>query len=412
MAAGFDVTTLPQGRVGTRAVAPTSGVTRCLAVGSRGEVASLAQAERPAARNARATRAERWRMVVMGMSSNESFSSLPMPALITAHGAGTTLTGWETVGLPLLDYSRLNQARASERHVVTLIHDRRHLARLQEALRPSASAPEIGVLHAFDRIELLEVALQRSHFDVLVIEPTDAEGRSTEEMIRSIRERFPRLSVLGHVTMKPGMSSQVLSFARAGVHELIVAGIDDCAMVLRHALQLAARRCLAEEVFAEVSASLPREAATLVRYCLEHASEAPTIDDISRALGVHRRTLVNRMQHAMLPPPSELWAWSRVLLAARYLEVDGRSVEWVALTVGYPSANALRNALKRYTGLVPRELREDDGFARATLAFRTALLATSRHVGPVLMPASKVVRVQRAPSASPDLHIVAARHAG
>jgi AraC-like DNA-binding protein len=334
-----------------------------------------------------------------------------MPALITAHGAGTTLTGWETVGLPLLDYSRLNQARAFERHVATLIHDRRHLARLQEALRPSASAPEIGVLHAFDRIERLEVALQHSHFDVLVIEPTDAEGRSTEEMIRSIRERFPRLSVLGHVTMKPGMSSQVLSFARAGVHELIVAGIDDCAMVLRHALQLAARRCLAEEVFAEVSASLPREAATLVRYCLEHASEAPTIDDISRALGVHRRTLVNRMQSAMLPPPSELWAWSRVLLAARYLGVDGRSVEWVALTVGYPSANALRNALKRYTGLVPRELRDDDGFARATHAFRMALLATSRRVGPVLMPASKVVRLQRAALPQPDLHIVAARHA-
>ena len=347
----------------------------------------------------------------MEVSSIGCFSSLPMPALITAHGAGTTLTGWETVGLPLLDYSRLKPARPSERHVATLVRDRRHLARLQEALRPSASAPETGVLHAFDRIELLEVALQRCHFDVLVIEPTDAEGHATEEMIRSIRERFPRLSVLGHVTMKPGMSSQVLSFARAGVHELIVAGIDDCAMVLRHALQLAARRCLAEEVFAEVSTSLPREAATLVRYCLEHASEAPTIDDISRALGVHRRTLVNRMQNAMLPPPSELWAWSRVLLAARYLEMPGRSVEWVAHTVGYPSANALRNALKRYTGLVPRELREDDGFARATHAFRTALLATSRHVGPMLMPASKVVRVQRAASSPPDLHIVAARHA-
>ena len=309
---------------------------------------------------------------------------MPKPAPITAHGAGTTLTGWETVGLSLVDYSRQNPTRPLERVVAALVRDRRDLARLSEALRPSVSAPQAGVLHAFDRVDKLDSALQRSHFDVLVIEPTDAHGVSTEETIRGIRARFPRLSVLGHVVMKPGVSSQVLSFARAGVHELIVAGIDDSASVLRIALQRAAQRCLTEEVFAEVNASLPREAANLVRYCLEHASESPSIDEISRALGVHRRTLVNRMQNAMLPPPSELGAWARILLAARYLEMPGRSVEWVALTVGYPSANALRNALKKYTGLVPSELREDDGFARATLAFRAALLESSRRVGPML----------------------------
>lgn len=301
------------------------------------------------------------------------------------------------MGFPLVDYTRLSQPRTAERVVAALVRDRRDLARLQEALRPSAASPPAGVLHAFDRIDRLEAALQRMHFDVLVIEPTDADGQTTEMTIRSIRERFPRLSVLGHVIMKPGISSHVLSFARAGVHELIVAGIDDSATVLRMALQRASQRCLAEEVYTEIASSLPREAARLVRYCLEHASESPTIDDISRALGVHRRTLVNRMQSAMLPPPSELWAWSRVLLAARYLEVPGRSVEWVAHTVGYPSANALRNALKKYTGLVPSELREDDGFARAVLSFRAALLASSRPVGPLLIPTTgPMVRMPRA----------------
>lgn len=334
----------------------------------------------------------------MGCTAN-----LPTPALITAHGAGTTLTGWETVGFPLLDTSRLNQTRAAQRVVAALVRDRRDLARLQEALRPSAGAPMAGELHAFDRIHLLESALQRTHFDVLVIEPTDAGGDTTEQTIRGIRERFPRLSVLGHVLMKPGISSHVLTFARAGVHELIVAGVDDSAVVLRLALQRASQRCLAEEVFAEVSPALPREAATLLRYCLEHASESPTIDDIARALRVHRRTLVNRMQGAHLPPPSELWAWSRVLLAARYLEMPGRSVEWVALTVGYPSANALRNALKKYTGLVPSELREDDGFARATMAFRAALLSSARQVERLRLPAPSLVRLARNVDAHPNV---------
>jgi AraC-like DNA-binding protein len=312
-----------------------------------------------------------------------------MPAPFTAHGAGNTLTGWEIVGLSLFDDTRQNPTRPLERVVAALVRDRRDLARLSEALRPSVSAPQVGVLHSFERVDKLDSALQRTHFDVLVIEPADADGVSTEETIRGIRARFPRLSVLGHVVMKPGVSSQVLSFARAGVHELIVAGIDDSASVLRIALQRAAQRCLTEEVFAEISAYLPRDAANLVRYCLEHASESPSIDVVSRALGVHRRTLVNRMQNAMLPPPSELGAWARILLAARYLEMPGRSVEWVALTVGYPSANALRNALKKYTGLIPSDLREDGGFARATLAFRGALVSSSRRIGPMLVPLTR-----------------------
>ncbi len=253
-------------------------------------------------------------------------------------------------------------------------------------------------------------ALECRHFDVLVIEPTDGTGQKTEETIRSIRRRFPRLAVLGHVIMKPGMSASVLSFARAGVHELIVAGIDDSAAVLRTALLRASQRCLAEEVYAEVSSALPREAAQLVRYCIEHASESPTIDDISRALGVHRRTLVNRMQSALLPPPSELWAWSRVLLASRYLEMPGRSVEWVALTVGYPSGNALRNALRKYTGLAPSELREADGFARVTLAFRSALLTSARHLGPMMLPSSARPSMRRSDSSTDAM--TAIRHAG
>jgi methylphosphotriester-DNA--protein-cysteine methyltransferase len=290
-----------------------------------------------------------------------------------------------------LSSSKLSHSSATSRTVAALVLDRLDIARLQEALRPSPASPIVGVLQAFARLATLESALQRSNIDVLIIEPFDADGRRTEDAIRSIRARYPRLSVLGHVAMKPGMSAHVLSFARTGVHELIIAGLDDSAIVLRHTLQRAARRCLAEEVFAEVKLSLPHDAACLMRYCLEHACESPDINQISQALGIHRRTLVNRMQSAHLPPPSELSAWSRVLLAARYLEMPGRSVEWVAHTVGYPSANALRNSLKKYARLVPTELREDDGFARATLAFRAALLATSRSVRPIPSPAASTV---------------------
>ena len=376
------------GIVGTavRRTESTLALTAGIENGSRGDVDSLEQPVSTAAAS-RIASVARVRNVGTSRSMSRGDCIMPTSTLRTAHGAGTTLTGWETVVFPLTAHSNSAQPWPHERVVAALVRDRHELARLREALKPSLGVPQTGILHAFERIDALDSALQRMQFDVLVIEPTDGAGQPTDAMVRSIRERFPRLSVLGHVMMKPGMSSQVLTFARAGVHELIVAGIDDSAMILRHALQRASRRCLAEEVFTAVNSSLPRKAAALVRYCLEHASESPSIDDISRALGVHRRTLVNRMQQAMLPPPSELWAWSRVLLAARYLEMPGRSVEWVAHTVGYPSANALRNALKKYTGMAPSELREDDGFARAMLTFRTALLLSARQVGPMMTPA-------------------------
>ena len=91
-----------QGRVGARDALSTAALTRSRAVGSSGEDALFAQAERPAARNASAARAERWRSIVMEVSSVECFSSVPMPALITAHGAGTTLTGWENRGISVV----------------------------------------------------------------------------------------------------------------------------------------------------------------------------------------------------------------------------------------------------------------------------------------------------------------------
>jgi AraC-like DNA-binding protein len=267
------------------------------------------------------------------------------------------------------------------RIVAALVRDRADLARLRAALRPSLHAPRGAQLHEFVDLGALERALERTAFDVLVIEAVDAQGLATEAAIQRIRHQFPRLSILGHVVLKTGLSGAVLSFARAGVHELVFAGFDDSVIVLQHALHRASQRCIAEEVLHDLSGAVTADALPLLRYCLEHATDAPRVDDMARALGVHRRTLVNRMRYAMLPPPSELWAWARLLLAARHLESPGRSVDWVATTIGYPSANALRNALKKYTGLVPSDLRHDGGFARTLVLFRATLLADDRASG-------------------------------
>ncbi|GJG86288.1 hypothetical protein tb265_14690 [Gemmatimonadetes bacterium T265] len=187
------------------------------------------------------------------------------------------------------------------------------------------------------------------------------------------------MPVIGHVAAQPGISADVLALARAGVHELVVAGLDDVAHVLRTTLARAARRSTAERVLADIMPLVPVAALPVLRYCLEHTTAAPDVPALARALGVSRQTLAARMRAAGLPGPRALSVWCRLLLAAELLAGEGRSVDQVALTLDFASANAFRNLLRRYADLGPADLRRDSG-AALRIAFYDAL--TERRAQP------------------------------
>jgi AraC-like DNA-binding protein len=149
---------------------------------------------------------------------------------------------------------------------------------------------------------------------------------------------------------------------RAGISGILFRGLDDVGAALRSALGHADERCLARLVTDAMAPAVPPEARVLIEFCMEHARSAPTVAEIASELGVHRKTLVNWMMQAHLPTPSAVTAWCRILLAARRLDEPGRSVEHVALDLGFGSASELRNMLRRYTGLRPGEIRERGGF--------------------------------------------------
>ncbi|HVE77752.1 MAG TPA: helix-turn-helix domain-containing protein [Gemmatimonadaceae bacterium] len=84
-----------------------------------------------------------------------------------------------------------------------------------------------------------------------------------------------------------------------------------------------------------------------------------------------RRTFLNRLVDAGCPPPSEIIGWARLLVAAHFIEDPMRRVDRVAVDLDFPSGSALRNMLKRYTGLQPREVREKGGMRCVLEAFRS-----------------------------------------
>ncbi len=269
--------------------------------------------------------------------------------------------------------------------VLALVRERAAAARLAEALRAGAPGgaqagmPYAGAtLRVVTHIAELHDALAARPYAMIVVEPRDADGVPTEEAIRALRARYPELPVVGHVAAQPGASPDVLALARAGIHELIMAGLDDVAHVLRNTLARAVRRSTAERVLTGVMPLVPPAAVPVLRYCLEHATAAPDVPALARALGVSRQTLATRMRAAGLPGPRALSVWCRLLIAAELLAGDGRSVDQVALTLDFPSANAFRNLLRRYADLGPADLRRDHG-AALRAAFHDALAGRRPH---------------------------------
>jgi AraC-like DNA-binding protein len=260
--------------------------------------------------------------------------------------------------------------------VLALLRDREVIARLTEALRPGkpGAPPHAGAtVRCVERVGDLLAGLEARPYALAVVEARDADGIATAEAVRELRERHPSLVVVGYTRVRSGMSSDVLALARAGVHELVVGGVDDVVVALRAALGSAAHRWTADRVLAELQAIVAPVAVPLLRYCLEHAGRAPTVSELARALGTSRQTLAARLRAAELPSPRELAVWCRLLLAAQLLSASGRPVDEVALTLDFPSGNGFRNTLRRHTGLGPADVRRG-GVAVVLDAFRAALL--------------------------------------
>jgi transcriptional regulator GlxA family with amidase domain len=251
--------------------------------------------------------------------------------------------------------------------VGVLVRDPVGRARIQDALR------------GFARVALCEreadllTMLGNATVSVIVVEPRDRTGTPTIPFVRAMREQFPNVPVVAYCAITPYTSSDVLALARAGVNDLILRDIDDERVALRSALDAAHEHCLAERALEALTPAVPPSVLPFLTFCLQNAARPLTVGEAARALGVHRKTLVDRLTAAGLPSPSAIISWCRLLAASRLLEDAGRPVEQVALLLDFPSGASLRNMLKRYTGLRPAEIRENGGVACALHIMRQSL---------------------------------------
>jgi transcriptional regulator GlxA family with amidase domain len=157
--------------------------------------------------------------------------------------------------------------------------------------------------------------------------------------------------------------------------------VDDTGVTFRAVLEAARRECAAEWVMQQLAECVPAALHRIVESILTAPASITSIQALADALGVHRKTLFNRCESAAFLAPAELLAWSRLALVGYLLETTGVTVERIAIELSYPSATALRNTVRRYTGLTASEVRVRGGVGCVIEALRRRLDSQARALG-------------------------------
>lgn len=238
-------------------------------------------------------------------------------------------------------------------HLLALVRSfsaRRRLAHV------AAGWARVTLLHSAGSAEH---ALRVQCVDALILEldPADDVG-AHEAFVRRVRESFPSLPVVLYAPLTPDTAKRIMRLANAGADELLLEDQGEVEDGLQRLVFRAhVSRCAARVIDA-MGGRLPASTRAILVQCMHLARTPLSVAALARAVGVNRKTLVNRLGAAGLPGPETVISWCRVLLACELLEDRGRSVERVALLLGFGSGVALRNMFRRHLGLAPSALRE------------------------------------------------------
>lgn len=255
--------------------------------------------------------------------------------------------------------------------IATLIPNSTHLQRLRAAIR---DRHEIA---ACDNFAELAGACREQPVRVAVVD-FYSHGRPRLEALRKLKQRFPRLTVIGYIGFSAERAHDVFEAGRSGVDALIIADADDSTRALLAVVGQAEARSLGAAVRRSLEAVDPsvREA-VLLAITRAHERISPT--QFAELLALHRRTLSKRLAAAGFPPPQRLITWGRIIVAAHMLEDPNRSANSIATALDFPSGSAFRNTCQRYLHATPEKIRERGG---ATYAVKAMLrsVTDSQHI--------------------------------
>lgn len=239
--------------------------------------------------------------------------------------------------------------------LATMLADPRALQRVNAAVNG-----EHTVLHCRDW-EQLETTCKNEAVSLAIID-LFADGQSHFDVIRRLKMRAERLTLVAYVSVTPERARDLFDAGRAGIDGLLIAGQDDTPAAFRAVLERAEARGVAQLVRQHVSRA-PVLARDAVMVAVTRAHLRLTTHRLAEICGSSRKALLKALSDGGFPPPQKLITWGRLIVAAQMLEDPQRTADGIARLLDFPSGSAFRNTCQRYLGATPQEIRSKGGAA-------------------------------------------------
>lgn len=224
----------------------------------------------------------------------------------------------------------------------------------------AATNGEHTVLHCRDWAEL-ETTCKQEPVSLAILD-LFAEGKAQFDVIRRLKMRAERLTLVAYVTVTPERSRDLFDAGRAGIDGLLIAGQDDTPAAFRAVLERAEARGVAQLLRSRLT-DLPPLARDAVMVAVTRAHLRLTSHRLAEICGGSKRALLQALEAAGFPPPQKLITWGRLIVAAQMLEDETRTADGIARMLDFPSGSAFRNTCQRYVGATPQEIRAKGGAA-------------------------------------------------
>jgi AraC-like DNA-binding protein len=258
-------------------------------------------------------------------------------------------------------------ARTADMVVVACGLSRTQRAHVADGLRRA----ECTDVATFDELERMLPTMPSC--DALILAPRDHQQRDAVDVVRCVAREWPGTAI---VIFCPPRTDDGVSFralALAGAHQFVFEGMHNTAAALATAVEHARHSSSADIVLQKLEPLVPLELRSIVHVVLARPDTLTTVDQVAAALGVHRKTLVNRCARVGFIRPAELIVWCRLALVAYALGRSGATVEAIAHSLGFASHTALRNLLKRHSGKRATDIRGGGGLDVLLKAFAARL---------------------------------------
>ena len=203
-----------------------------------------------------------------------------------------------------------------------------------------------------------------------------AEGKAHFDVIRRLKMRAERISLVAYVTVTPERARDLFDAGRAGLDGLLIAGQDDTPAAFRAVLERAEARGVAQLLRPRLTTfdAVVRDA---IMVAVTRAHLRLTGQRLAEICGTSKRALLAALADAKCPPPQKLITWGRLIVAAQMLEDGQRTADGVARLLDFPSGSAFRNTCQRYLGATPQEIRAKGGAAWVASRFTLELGTTT-----------------------------------